>query len=368
MNTKEWSVGVVDYGGRLLLRARSKAGKVKHKTAPTDKRREAAKMAAEWCAELNERGVVDDLRLSQAIERFQGGYLCFRRDATARRFQTVFNAFLRLVGDPKLSAVNEAMLAQFSRDYGQGVTPATLAAALRHLKAFLRWAGRQNMIGRVPHVEMPSGKATNKAKGRPLTTEELERILSAVPKVRSADAEVWQFLIRMLWASGLRLGEALNLSWNPEDPVAVVGRNGRLWIVIAAEAQKAGRLTECPATPEFSDLLLSVPEGQRRGRVVKLPTRRTDNASGVISAICGAAQVRGTAHDLRRSFAERWAKKLSAQQLQRLMRHASLQTTLTFYATGNCGLEDALFSDFGNKSGNSGIVVDAENIEKGLKN
>jgi len=315
MNAREWTVGVVDYGGRLLLRARSKAGKVKHKTAPTDKRREAAKMAAEWCAELNERGVVDDLRLSQAIERFQGGYLCFRRDATARRFQTVFNAFLRLVGDPKLSAVNEAMLAQFSRDYSKGVTPATLAAAL-------------------------------------LTGEEIERIVLAVPKVRKADAEVWQFLIRLLSASGLRLGEAVALSWNTEDPVAVVERNGRLWIVIQAEAQKAGRLTECPATPEFSDLLLSVPEGQRRGRVVKLPTRRVDNVSQVVADCCKAAQVRGTAHDLRRTFAERWAKKLSAQQLQKLMRHASLQTTLAYYATGNCGLEDALFSDSGNKVGN----------------
>jgi integrase len=352
MNAREWTVGVVDYGGRLLLRARSKAGKVKHKTAQTDKRREAAKMAAEWSAELNERGVVDDLRLSQAIERFQAGYLCFRRESTARRFQTVFNAFARLVGDPKLSALNEGTLAQFSRDYGQGVTPATLAAALRHLKAFLRWAGRQNMIGRVPHVEMPSGRSTNKAKGRPLTTEEIERILTAVPKVRKADAEVWQFLIRLLSASGLRLGEAVSLSWNPEDPVAVVERNGRLWIVIQAEAQKAGRLTECPATPEFSDLLLSVPEGQRRGRVVKLPTRRTDNVSQVVADCCKAAQVRGTAHDLRRTFGERWSKKLSAQQLQKLMRHASLQTTLTYYATGNCGLEDALFGDLGNKVGN----------------
>jgi integrase len=202
MNTKEWSVGVVDYGGRLLLRARSKAGKVKHKTAPTDKRREAAKM------------------------------------------------------------------------------------------------------------------------------------------------------IRLLSASGLRLGEAVALSWNTEDPVSLVQRDGRLWIVIAAEAQKAGRLTECPATPEFSDLLLSVPEGQRRGRVVKLPTRRVDNVSQVVADCCKAAQVRGTAHDLRRTFAERWAKKLSAQQLQKLMRHASLQTTLAYYATGNCGLEDALFSDLGNKVGN----------------
>ncbi len=37
-------------------------------------------------------------------------------------------------------------------------------------------------------------------------------------------------------------------------------------------------------------------------------------------------------HDLRRNFGSRWAGKAPAQVLQRMMRHASINTTLEFYA------------------------------------
>jgi integrase len=38
-----------------------------------------------------------------------------------------------------------------------------------------------------------------------------------------------------------------------------------------------------------------------------------------------------TAHDLRRSFGTRWAKRVMPAVLQKLMRHASIQTTMTYY-------------------------------------
>jgi integrase len=39
-----------------------------------------------------------------------------------------------------------------------------------------------------------------------------------------------------------------------------------------------------------------------------------------------------TLHDLRRAFGSRWAAKVPAQVLQRMMRHADIKTTLEFYA------------------------------------
>lgn len=38
-----------------------------------------------------------------------------------------------------------------------------------------------------------------------------------------------------------------------------------------------------------------------------------------------------SAHHLRRSFAERWAARVSPADLQHLMRHASVTTTMPFY-------------------------------------
>ena len=42
-----------------------------------------------------------------------------------------------------------------------------------------------------------------------------------------------------------------------------------------------------------------------------------------------------TAHDLRRSFGERWAARVMPQVLTELMRHESIETTLRYYVGEN---------------------------------
>jgi len=49
------------------------------------------------------------------------------------------------------------------------------------------------------------------------------------------------------------------------------------------------------------------------------------------------------------------------------MRQASVQTTMTFDATADCGLEQPLFSDLGKKAGNTGLAGDAENVGQSLE-
>ena len=80
-----------------------------------------------------------------------------------------------------------------------------------------------------------------------------------------------------------------------------------------------------------------------------------------------------SAHDLRRSFGERWAGRLLPQQLMELMRHESLTTTLTFYVGKNADrTADAVYEAFhaaekpkGNTLGNSG---DSEAVTADLPN
>lgn len=40
-----------------------------------------------------------------------------------------------------------------------------------------------------------------------------------------------------------------------------------------------------------------------------------------------------SAHDLRRSFGHRWALRVQPIVLQQLMRHESIETTMTYYVT-----------------------------------
>ena len=62
-----------------------------------------------------------------------------------------------------------------------------------------------------------------------------------------------------------------------------------------------------------------------------------------------------SAHDLRRSFGERWAARVMPQTLMELMRHESIETTLKFYVGHNAEktamhLHNAIS---GNTSGNT---------------
>jgi integrase len=43
-----------------------------------------------------------------------------------------------------------------------------------------------------------------------------------------------------------------------------------------------------------------------------------------------------SAHDLRRSFGTRWAKRVKTPVLMRLMRHENIATTMTFYVDLEC--------------------------------
>src|SRR5262249_8398083 len=65
-----------------------------------------------------------------------------------------------------------------------------------------------------------------------------------------------------------------------------------------------------------------------------------------------------SAHDLRRSFGERWAARVMPQILMQLMRHASIDTTLRYYVGQNAEkaadvLWDAMAGKASNTSGNS---------------
>lgn len=94
-------------------------------------------------------------------------------------------------------------------------------------------------------------------KGRPITTEEFERLLAAVDKaVRPEAADSWKLLLRGLWATGLRPSEALALRWDYQpDGVHVVLDGKHSVLAFDAESQKSGRVEQTPLAPEAVQLL-----------------------------------------------------------------------------------------------------------------
>src|SRR5687768_9581479 len=105
---------------------------------------------------------------------------------------------------------------------------------------------------------------------------------------------------------------------------------------IAAESEKGNKDRILPMAPEFAELLATVPVEERRGPVFRLPKRRQSEilrgewvskqitrfgrAAGIVVDEKGKKK-HASAHDLRRSFGERWARKVMPQVLMELMRH-----------------------------------------------
>ena len=224
-------------------------------------------------------------------------------------------------------------------DNEKPIAIATINSYMRTILAALSWAAEQQMIPHCPklRVAKQSKKKAKKMKGRALTLEEYERMLSAAEVVRKKDADQWKYLLKTLWWSGLRLSEALKLSWDWKDPFAVSLDVKYPRYVIDGDAQKSGKSEMLPIAPEYVGMLREFIRSDREGLVLDWPFTLTWTKK-VISSIGAEAKVKvnsegkaASAHDLRRSFGTRWAPKLAPADLKQLMRHATIATTMEFY-------------------------------------
>lgn len=181
---------------------------------------------------------------------------------------------------------------------------------------------------------------TERMKGRPLAGEEFERMLT---RARTGNyGQGIDELLECLWWSGLRLSEAMSLSWDEPECLVVLSIDGRRPLVeIPASLNKSRKPQLLAIVPEAA-LWLRGLSRERSGRVLQLtskhgnPITSADAAGRIVSEIGLAAGVmttdgHATAHDLRRSFALRWSKRVKPLVLKELMRHRDIKTTLTYY-------------------------------------
>lgn len=323
---------------------------------------------------------------------------------------TVFNAVERITHPNRLADLTAAKISVFQAQLREeGRAEATIRAYLAHLQAALRWAVDVGMINAVPKIpKLRRAKTSKVMKGRPITTEEFERMLSKVeqavlgrrddlegsePKSESPEeatrhreiVAAWRYYLTGLWWSGLRLAESLELYWDRRDRLCVDLSGRRPMLRIPAELEKGNKDRLLPITPEFAEFLLATPEEGRHGRVFRLPgSKGTGTAprprwvSLIVSRIGKAANVKvdeksrtdrktgetiaevkyASAHDLRRSFGERWAVRVMPQVLKELMRHESIETTMRFYVGRNAHTTaDAVWEAYEAKMGRKGTVL-----------
>jgi len=97
-------------------------------------------------------------------------------------------------------------------------SPTTVNSIVRNVMTFARYCKRKKWIAQLPEVEREdTDEGDNAMKGRPITTEEFEWMLAAVPKVvGEGPAESWRFTLQVLWESAFRVGDVMDFSW--DDP------------------------------------------------------------------------------------------------------------------------------------------------------
>jgi integrase len=326
-------------------------------------RRKAEAMARELEQRLNagEAAVPSKCRWDDFRRRYEAEYLPGLAQRTREKIASVLDRLERELRLDRLWDLEERRLSAYvarlrAGDERAGEPPlaeSTIHGHMSHLKSALNWAKSQKLIPRLPAfpriTRAKLSKGNKLMRGRPITLEECERMITAAQDELGHEAAPdWVFYMKGLWASGLRLTESLELYWDRSDKLHPVFTGRFPMLRIPAELEKGHKDRLLPMAPEFARLLLAVPEDRRIGPV--FPLRRRDGKPGRLSPervskiisrigaranVCVATNKTASAHDFRRAFGERWSARLMPTQLMELMRHESMDTTLKYYVGRN---------------------------------
>jgi integrase len=287
-------------------------------------------------------------------EVFEAEYLPHVRPPTRRVFDNALNLFETVCNPTGIRSVTERTLSAFAaglkkrpgRGGRENMAASTIKVRLQFLHSVLTWAADQKIIPACP--KFPAVKVPKK-KPQAVPLESFERLLAKAP-----DSQ-WRAFLLVGWLAGLRLGEAFGLEWEPseEAPYLDLSRNR---VVLPAAFVKGVEDQWVPIDPELRKVLEAIP---RRGRKVFHFTTRDgrpmalSTVSDRVVRLAKRAGVKLTMKALRRGFGCRYAGKVSAHVLQRLMRHADIKTTMDYYADIDAAVEEAVMGPQRNTSRNT---------------
>lgn len=296
------------------------------------------------------------------IQLYEASHLASLAAGSRLRSMSVLEMFAKIVKPASLAHITTGSVVKFMTEMrksgspkkkagkGKGVADSTLKGYLATLRAALSWAQEAGYLADIPKMPKLPRASKGKAKGRPLTGSELVAMLRSVkPIVGKVAARSWRRLLIGLWLSGLRIGEAIDLSWDDQSRIWIDTTSGRYPLLgIAEEAEKGFQNRLLPLTPDFCRWVLHTPAELRTGPVFPLVKARyknspnSDHASKIITKIGRLSKVKvsatgkfASAHDLRRSFGLRWSQRVMPAELQQLMRHADIATTMKYYAVAS---------------------------------
>jgi integrase len=322
------------------------------KSSKCTRRRDAERAAIEFEQQLNGGSPKADGMMSfpDFIDLYASQHLAPLRSATRKRDVGILSRFNELQEPAFLAAINSKSISAYIekiRGDANSKSEGNVSRHIQGIKTALNWARKQGLIESLPSFPKVV-QSRLKSKGRPLTDAEFVAMLRATRQVVGGKpAKSWRRLLIGLWLSGLRINEAVMLSWDdPSAPLQVIEDDGVFLLRIDGDFEKGGQDRILPITPDFEKWLRKTPSEKRTGVVFPVEklqdkdVRNSDHFSKVVSKIGKAAGIVvstsgkfASAHDLRRTFGARWSQKVFPAVLQQLMRHSDIKTTMSFYVS-----------------------------------
>lgn len=282
--------------------------------------------------------------LAAAIAAWQSWLRAERRvsghtlDAYARDLAAFLTFLTDHLGGPATLAAFADMTPADFRSYlaaraNAGISRSSIARGMSTLRNFFRFLDRS---GRVHNAAIKSVRTPRLPKTVPKALDETDA-LDAIRNAGELQDEPWlaardQALLLLLYGSGLRLGEALSLTWSSRtdaDVLRVVGKGRKERIVPVLPVVKdaiARYRTLCPFKLSGDAPLFVGSRGKALNPgVIQRQVRR-------LRALLGLTE-HATPHALRHSFATHLlAKGGDLRTIQELLGHASLSTTQRYTA------------------------------------
>jgi integrase len=328
----------------------------KSKSAETADPEAAEKARGDLEYELNHGKYLAASRMSweQFRKLFEEEYVAGCRPNTRRNYFDTFELFERLCNPLRLRSINERTISAFlsamrkEKTRGrEGMMASTMHVRLQFLRSALRWAARQKLLPECPRF--PTVKVPRK-KPQPVPVESFERLYAKA----SGDSMMQAYLL-CGWLSGMRLSEAYEIEWQTNDKAPWLDLlHDR--IVLPAEFAKSVEDQWVPLDPKLRAALEALPRCGRK--VFRFTTSKgsaicNNGLSTRIRRLAKQAGVKLTMHTLRKGFGCRYAGKVPAQVLQKLMRHQSIRTTMDYYANVDEAAMEAVLGEQRNSSRNT---------------
>lgn len=228
-------------------------------------------------------------------------------------YKSAFSHFIKfLKNDPFIKNITQKDLINFSIYLqNQNKSEVTIQTYLNHLNIFFKWCCNNNYIDKLIGYKIK----TSKKQPRIISDLHLHKILWYL---RIHNIEQYK-LIKFLVLTGFRKSEALNITYNDID----FERN-----LIYINNTKAKRTDLFPIYDKLKNFLLKY-FNKNKG---KLFNYSKDGLKFWNRTLIKLNLPKYSIHDLRRKFGTNLAEKgLTPYELQKLMRHQNIRTTMQYY-------------------------------------